>query len=311
MCPENGSIFQDVDILATLRALPRTRADCPRLKYCHFLTSGVNYAQEIQTIYPDDEIRWTCCSGVHGTSIVEWVFMTYLAFVRDYDTLRKRQQSRQWLGDNFWGMSQYRSLDGQRIGVLGYGAIGRQVVKVANAFDMETIVFTASSRGRDQAHQEARTDGSIPTTWLHGTTKGDLHNFLAQKLDWLVVCVPLTCNTRHMLAMKEFEILSKHSSPRGTFISNVSRGDVIQQDDLMRALSDDAMSIRAAALDVQSPEPLPMDSGLWTTKNCIITPHMSGQHDRYLERGMDILLRNLRLPMEQRWINEIDTERTR
>jgi phosphoglycerate dehydrogenase-like enzyme len=93
--------------------------------------------------------------------------------------------------------------------------------------------------------------------------------------------------TKHLLSHKEFDILSRKTA----FLSNVSRGAVIDQDALIAALT--TGKLRGAALDVTDPEPLPPDNPLWRAPNVSITPHLSGLIFDYQERAMEILALNL------------------
>src|SRR5690606_29691282 len=106
-------------------------------------------------------------------------------------------------------------------------------------------------------------------------------------LDVLVICLPLTPKTQHLIGAAEFDVLSK----KKTFVSNIARGPIIKTDDLIQALEMEKIS--GAALDVTDPEPLPDDHPLWSTKNVIITPHVSGISTRYNERVLAILELNI------------------
>ncbi|EME80587.1 uncharacterized protein MYCFIDRAFT_78286 [Pseudocercospora fijiensis CIRAD86] len=315
--PVTLDICRDVHILVTLAALPQRREDCPNLKYCHFLTAGFNYVAK-SSLFMDPSIRWTSSSGIHAPAVAEWIFMAYIAHQREYDAQRQAQLQRQWRGYEFHAMQHHRGLSGQRLGILGYGNIGRHVAKVAAAFNMDVIAYTATARESssarlDNAYRLPGTgdpEGTIPSLWFHGTEKADIHRFLAQNLDILVICLPLTEKTRYLLGKEEFDVLRNgNSGGGGTFICNVSRGEIIQQEDLINALSTESSGIRGAALDVQSPEPLPPDSPLWKAPNCFITPHNSSQDDRYLLHGLDILLINLGKSSDQRLVNEVDRTR--
>jgi phosphoglycerate dehydrogenase-like enzyme len=131
-------------------------------------------------------------------------------------------------------------------------------------------------------------DGSIPIAWYSGTATSDLHAFLAQDLDVLVMSLPLTPATTHLLGAEEFAILAR----RKAFVVNISRGKIFDQSALIDALNDE--KLRGAALDVTDPEPLPKDDPLWDAKNVIITPHISGLSTSYGERAFDVLFTNLK-----------------
>lgn len=146
-------------------------------------------------------------------------------------------------------------------------------------------------------------DGILPSKWLSGSTTENLHYFLGAGLDLLVVATPLTDATRGLISQVEFQILGKAR----TFIAYVSRGAVINTNDLVRALNDGV--IRGAALDFTDPEPLPEGHPLWTAKNVIITPHTSGLSTGYGSRVLKILESNLeRLSEGKRLQNLVSRE---
>ena len=124
------------------------------------------------------------------------------------------------------GKRSYRDQAGQRVGVLGYGSIGRQTARVAHAMGMTVVAYTASPKDTPEKRRDTGyivpgtgdPDGSIPTVWYSGTDKASLHRFLGADLDWVVVSVPLTPATKHLLGRDEFKVLSK----RNAFVSNIS-----------------------------------------------------------------------------------------
>lgn len=143
--------------------------------------------------------------------------------------------------------------------------------------------------------------GTYPSKWFHGTTKADVNNFLAQDLDILVICLPLTNSTRNMIAAEQFEILSK----KKTFLSNIGRGPHVNTEDLVTALHTN--QIRGAALDVTDPEPLPKDHPLWKAPNLLLTPHTSGHSKHYFDRVLAIVDHNLeRIAEGKPEINRVD-----
>ncbi len=145
-----------------------------------------------------------------------------------------------------------------------------------------------------------------------GLDKSSLHHFLAQDIDHLLVSVPLTAQTTHFIAAPEFEILGK----RKAFITNISRGQILNQTDLIAALELGAKNggkdggLSGAALDVTDPEPLPKEDPLWDVPNCIITPHISGLGTAYVDRAFGVLEVNLERREEgKEMINVVDRER--
>lgn len=184
------------------------------------------------------------------------------------------------------------------MGILGYGSIGRHIAQTAQSFGMDVIAFTSSKKPTAESRRDLSyyapgcgdPNGVIPTAWYSGLDKASLHSFLAQDIDVLVVTVPATAQTRKMLGEEEFRILAKN---RHAFVSNIGRGEVIDQSALIKYLkgppeSPDAW-LHGAALDVTDPEPLPSDSELWQLPNVTITPHVSGAAQGYIQRSVDIL----------------------
>ena len=130
-------------------------------------------------------------------------------------------------------------------------------------------------------------EGKFPSKWFSGGSKDDLHAFLGSGLDLLVLSTPLTDKTRGLISNPEFEVLAE----RKTFVTNISRGAVVNTDDLIDALNSE--TIQGAAVDVTDPEPLPEGHPLWKAKNIIITPHISGISTAYVKRVFAILEYNL------------------
>lgn len=93
-----------------------------------------------------------------------------------------------------------RDLVKQRLGVLGYGSIGRQAARVAKAMGMEVIVYTATPKETEDSRKDhgfivpgtGDPDGSIPSEWFSGLDEKSRQHFLAQDLDVLLISVPLT-----------------------------------------------------------------------------------------------------------------------
>ena len=180
---------------------------------------------------------------------------------------------------------------------------------------MDVIAYTALPRKTPESKKDdgyivpgtGDPDGILPSAWYSGTDKDDLHNFLKQEIDLLVVGVPLTKYTTHLLSTDEFEVLHK-SNPRGTYIANIARGQIIDQKALIKAL--ETKQIRGAALDVADPEPLPKDDPLWKAPNVLITPHVSGSSDAYAERAFQVLAANIRRERDGgKLINEVNRDR--
>lgn len=162
--------------------------------------------------------------------------------------------------------------------------------------------------------------------WHHGTTKAELRNFLREtKPDHVVISLPLTAATHHLFDREEFEVWSDALSPklqlsspdgegggdfppRKGFLTNISRGKIVNTSALITAL--EKHQIRGAALDVTDPEPLPADHPLWDAGNVQISPHISWSGQEYYVRALDVLRLNLeRLENGEELINQFQRRR--
>ncbi|KAF2093109.1 hypothetical protein NA57DRAFT_49139 [Rhizodiscina lignyota] len=314
--PLPPGIFQDVTSLMTLRMLPKPE-EAPRLRYVHVYSAGTEHLASTPW-FAHPEVVMTSSSGCHGPQIAEWVFLTLLAQTHQFKTMLKWQDESRWgyFADHYGRATELR---GQRMGILGYGSIGRHIAQAAQGFGMDVIAFTGSEKRTPESRRDTTyfepgsgdPDGLIPSAWYSGLDKASLHNFLEQDIDVLVVTVPATPQTRKMLGDAEFRILAQK---RQAFVSNIGRGEVIDQDALIRYLKNSPGSVegslRGAALDVTNPEPLPDNHELWQLPNVTITPHVSGAATGYIRRSVDILGINIgRLQRGETLLNVVNRGR--
>ncbi|KAL9128039.1 MAG: hypothetical protein Q9217_003203 [Psora testacea] len=312
--PSDGSqtippeIYHDTTLLITLSALPLP-SQAPNLRLIHFTSAGTNHIAH-SPIYTSTDIPLTTSSGIHGPQISEWVLLTALAHSHHYSLLHDWQRARHWgNGGNEKILLSLRDKVGQRLGVLGYGSIGRQVGRVAKAMGMDVIAYTARPRPTPESKRDrgfivpgtGDPEGEFPSAWFSGLDKQSLHTFLHQDIDLLLISVPLTQETDGFIGEAEMDILG---STTNAFVSNISRGQILDQTALLTRLrkyadndpldgGDGGGGLRGAALDVTDPEPLPKEDPLWDAPNCIITPHISGLGEKYLERSMQVFEVNL------------------
>lgn len=210
----------------------------------------------------------TNSSGVHAIPITEHIMTFLLCFARGFKSSILGQRGRVWEENRRQPLLE---LDGKRIVLVGVGAIGSHFAKVASAFGMQVVGVR-------------RTSGHIPGT-IRTVTRDRLDEELPEA-DFLVLTVPLTAETRHMIDAARLALLKPTA-----YLVNIGRGGTVDEEALVAALS--AKRLAGAGLDVFETEPLPESSPLWDLENVIITPHYSGITPRYVERLMEIFLDNL------------------
>jgi len=130
------SIFKDVTVLVSLFTFPENpKADAPLLDYIQLFSAGSNQVQK-HPIFTDTEIPICTASGIHGPQIAEWVIMTQLVQTHKYKMLHDLQKKHQWGTQEEKHKGTFykvKDMVGQKLGVLGYGSIGRQVARVGKA----------------------------------------------------------------------------------------------------------------------------------------------------------------------------------
>ncbi|KAJ5917256.1 D-isomer specific 2-hydroxyacid dehydrogenase NAD-binding [Penicillium verhagenii] len=281
------------------------------LKVVHTFSAGLDHLMN-NPILKSGAVPFTTSSGIHGPPIAEWTIMNWLVSARKYSVLYEAQKEHKWDKETPWMYNSYDQV-GKRVGILGYGSIGRQIARVSQALGMTVHAYTASPRPTPESRHDTGfivpgtgdPDGSIPVSWHHGTDKSEIHEFLSLGLDHLVVSVPLTAQTTNLLGAEEFQLLAENSKNSGIkpYVTNISRGKVLDQDALIDALKSGVLG--GAALDVTNPEPLPADHPLWDAPNVQISPHISGSGREYFWRSLEIVRINIdRLATGQPLINQ-------
>ncbi len=210
----------------------------------------------------------TKVSGLAAPAMAEWVIAAMLILTKNIHVSLRQQAERKW------GFHWARELTGKTCGIVGLGAIGRETARRARAMGME-VVATRRSATPDATDPDC--DRLFP--------QADLRALLACA-DFVVLCMPLTAESRGMIGRLELAAMKPTAS-----LINVARGAVVDQEALIRALQDG--TIASAALDVVEPEPLPEESPLWSLPNVMLTPHNSGAVEGYWARAAEMFIRNL------------------
>ncbi|MDQ2826854.1 MAG: D-2-hydroxyacid dehydrogenase [Actinomycetota bacterium] len=218
----------------------------------------------------DDELSRvviTRTGGVHAGPLAEFAVFGLLAFTKALPRLRADQAARRWA---HYPMAE---LAGATVLIVGLGAIGNEVARLAKAFGMRVIAINRSGRTDSPYVDEARPP-----------------RFLADLLPvahGVVLTLPLTEETRGMIDARAIARMRT-----GAVLVDVGRGGVVDEAALVQALQQGRLA--GAALDVFATEPLPADSALWSLPNVLVSPHTAGLSARENERIMALFTENLR-----------------
>jgi phosphoglycerate dehydrogenase-like enzyme len=243
-----GTVVPPEDAEALVWAEPAKANELDQL--LHEAASGVRWAQlpwagiepYVEVIH-DDRI-WTCGKGVYAEPVAEHALTLLLAGLRRLDRYARATT---------WTSPQGTNLLGGKVVILGGGGITESLLRLLGPFGADVTVVRRRPAPMDGAHRVVGIDT------LHDALDGAVG---------VVLALALTPETEGVIGRAELERMSD----RGWLV-NVARGNHIVTGELIDALH--AGVIGGAALDVTDPEPLPDDHPLWSTPNCIITPHVA------------------------------------
>ena len=181
-------------------------------------------------------------------------------FAKQVDECNKFKLNRSW---NQWELAKKtKQLSGCTLGIIGYGEIGKELSKLAKAFNMKVL---ATRRLQKENEHKKFVDLLIPVKDI---------DFILKNSDFIAIACPLTPFTKNMINKKSFQIMKKDS-----YLINTSRGSIINEGDLIEALKN--KKIAGAALDVFNTEPLDSKNPLFKLNNVFLSPHISGNFSQY------------------------------
>ena len=311
----SDEIWARTTVLMTMFFVPESRSQAPQIRLVQGMSAGLEHMLSTPFFTTNTlpshsgQVTVATASGVHSTNIAEYVLMQSLNAYHKQSILRSIQASARWNRTAYvppGSLAGSPELRGDTMGILGYGCIGRECGRLANAFGMR--VLAASSSGK-KAKARGFTvpgtgdpEGDIPKGWYSSTDASSFNSFL-EVVDILVIACPLTKATRNLISATTLQHLKKTA-----YVINIGRGPIIEHEALYAALEEER--IAGAILDVTDPEPLPAGHRLWTAKNCVITPHVSGSGTMYEERCVDLLEINVKRLREGREVlNAVDMGR--
>ena len=213
------------------------------LKY--IITSGMrNKAIDLEEAKKRNII--ICGTEIHSNPTAEITWALILGLIRNM----KQEVDNMFQG--YWQTTIGLELKGKILGIIGLGKIGSQVAKIGKAFGMHVVAW---SENLDLSN--ANKLGVLPIS----------KDELFKQSDIISVPVVLGDRYKNLISDKEFKQMKKSS-----FLINTSRGPIINEKDLVKALEDEV--IAGAGLDVYDIEPLPQDHKLRFLPNALLLPHL-------------------------------------
>lgn len=244
-------LHNNVEDFKSLKAVQLTSAGYDRVPVSHFAKQGIALFN---------------AKGVYNIPMAEWAVLKALEIYKNSKFFYKNQEKALWEKNR-----SLLELYGKTVLIIGVGNIGQECAKRFKAFGTKVIgadIFDSKCEFVDEFFYM----DSLST---------------ALKLcDVAVLCLPLTEKTEHLINKDTLSFFKKDA-----VLINISRGKVINEADLIEALSKG--NLKGAALDVFEEEPLSTKSPLWNMDNAYLTPHNSFVSDAVSERLFDLIYKNL------------------
>ena len=260
---ELGRRGRDADIIA-IGNLPFPREVLEKCENVKMLAVAFTGLDHVDLKYCEERgIKVQNCAGYATTAVAELTFGLLLDLCRNIGKCATAARN----GGTKAGLIGFE-LEGRTMGIVGTGAIGARVAKLAAAFGMDVIAYS-------------RTPGKVA-----GVRYVSLEELLAQA-DVVSLHVPLTDETRGMIGAEELALMKKTA-----VLVNTARGPVVDTKALADALN--SGRIAGAAIDVFEKEPpLDADEPLINAKNTVVTPHVAFATDESMIKRAEIEFRNI------------------
>lgn len=260
---ELGRRGRDADIIA-IGNLPFPREILEKCENVKMLAVAFTGLDHVDLKYCEERgIKVQNCAGYATTAVAELTFGLLLDLCRNIGKCDTAARN----GGTKAGLIGFE-LEGRTMGIVGTGAIGARVAKLAAAFGMDVIAYS-------------RTPGKVA-----GVRYVSLEELLAQA-DVVSLHVPLTDETRGMIGAEELALMKETA-----VLVNTARGPVVDTKALADALN--SGRIAGAAIDVFDKEPpLDADEPLINAKNTVVTPHVAFATDESMIKRAEIEFRNI------------------
>ena len=229
----------------------------PKLRWAQSMTAGV----EGWLALPDlpKNLTLTCARGTHTESMPENIMASLFYVAKPLAVAANNKQAGKWVH------TVAQPLTGKTLGILGLGAVGGEVARMAKSFGM-TVIGT-----KRRPEKIANVDEVLPA---------ERTDEVLARSDFLLLLLPATPTTDNFI---NAERLAKMKPT--AWLLNFGRGHLIKDDDLIAAVND--KKIAGAVLDVFRQEPLPAEHPFWKTDGILVLPHIGGPHpqrDRFVAK---------------------------
>jgi phosphoglycerate dehydrogenase-like enzyme len=262
------SLIPTAEVAFTSRLTPQAFAAASALRWVHSPAAGV--AGMLFPAMKASPVVMTNSRGMSAVAVAEHALMLMLASARRLPESVRAQAARRWICNELAGLP---SLRGRTLAIVGLGAVGRELARIAAGLGM--VVIGTRREAADP----------LPAGVTEAFSPDALHTVLA-RADFVVLAAPLTGETRGLIGANELRLMKPSA-----WLVNVARGRLVDESALIDALA--RREIAGAALDVVEHEPLDPSSPLWALPNVLITPHAAGFRGDYWNGATQLFAANL------------------
>ena len=229
----------------------------PKLRWAQAMSAGVEGWLSLPDLPAG--LTLTCARGTHTESMPENIIGALFHVAKPYSVAVENQKRAKWVN------TVAQPLSGKTLGILGLGAIGQEVARIASALGLRVI----GTRRRAE-----------PVPHVAQILPADRTDEVLAQSDFVLLLLPATPETDNFIDAKRLAKMKPTA-----WLLNFGRGHVIKDDDLIAAVK--GKKIAGALLDVFRQEPLPSEHPFWTTEGIVVLPHIGGPHpqrDRFVAR---------------------------
>ncbi|HET7198816.1 MAG TPA: D-2-hydroxyacid dehydrogenase [Burkholderiales bacterium] len=229
----------------------------PKLRWAQAMTAGVEQWLALADL--PAKLTLTCARGTHTESMPENIVGALFYVAKPYAAAAENQKRGQWVH------TVAQPLTGKTLGILGLGAVGREVARLAAALGMRVL----GTRRRPE-----------PIANVAKVLPAERTPEVLAEADFLLLLLPATPDTDNFMNAARLAMMKP-----AAWLLNFGRGHLVKDDDLIAAV--EAKKIAGAVLDVFRREPLPAEHPFWSTPGILVLPHIGGPHpqrDRFVAR---------------------------
>lgn len=245
------------EVMMAYVAYPGVLPAMPKLRWVQVMTAGVDNWLALPDLPP--ALTLTCARGTHQESMPENIIGSLFYAAKPYAAAFENQRQRKWVH------TVAQPLTGKTLGILGIGAIGQQVARIASAIGMRVI----GTRRRPE-----------PVPNVAQVFSPDRTPEVLAQSDFLLLLLPATPETENFINAERLAMMKSSA-----WLLNFGRGQLVKDEDLVAAVKN--RKIAGAVLDVFREEPLPASHPFWGTEGIIVLPHIGGPHpqrDKFVAR---------------------------